>query len=72
MTVLLARWLAGAVVVIGLGVAGLQLSVCVADERAAAAAAAEAGLPTDVMEPELPTEAEVDDGEVSASPRLTY
>ena len=70
MTVLFTRWLAVALVAIGLGVVGLHRSVCIADEHAAASA--RSGLFTDALEPELPIGAEVDEVEVSASPRLTY
>jgi hypothetical protein len=70
MTVLFTRWLAVALVAIGLGVVGLHRSVCIADEHAAASA--RPSLFTDALEPELPIGAEVDQVEVSASPRLTY
>jgi hypothetical protein len=56
MTVLFTRW--------------LHRSVCIADEHAAASA--RPSLFTDALEPELPIGAEVDEVEVSASPRLTY
>jgi hypothetical protein len=70
MTLLFTRWLAVALVAVGLGVVGLHRSVCIADEHAAAAH--RASLFTDAPEPELPIGAEVDEVEVSASPRLTY
>jgi len=74
MTVLFTRWLAVALVAIGLGVVGLQRSVCIADEHADehAAPVPRPSLFTDALEPELPIGAEVDEVEVSASPRLTY
>jgi len=70
MTVLFTRWLAVALVAIGLGVVGLQRSVCIADEHTAPVP--RPSLFTDALEPELPIGAEVDEVEVSASPRLTY
>jgi hypothetical protein len=70
MTVLFTRWLAVALVAIGLGIVGLQRSVCIADEHAAPVT--RPSLFTDALEPELPIGAEVDEVEVSASPRLTY
>jgi hypothetical protein len=70
MTVLFTRWLAVALVAIGLGVVGLHRSVCIADEHAATSSRTTPF--TDAREPELPIGAEVDEVEVSASPRLTY
>ena len=70
MTLLFTRWLAVALVAIGLGVVGLHRSVCIAEEHAAASF--RSSLFTDALEPELPIGAEVDEVEVSASPRLTY
>jgi hypothetical protein len=71
MTVLFTRWLAVALVAIGFGVAGLHRSVCIADERAAAAPAAP-GLGPAAPAPELPIGAEADQRAVPASPWLTY
>jgi hypothetical protein len=71
MTLLFTRWLVVALVAIGLGVAGLYRSVCIADERVVHPTVREGRLPS-APEPELPIGAEVDQSEVSASPRLTY
>jgi hypothetical protein len=66
------RWIAAALVAIGLSLAGLELSACVAAERRAAAAAAASEPATDAIKPELPVAAEVGETELSAPPRLTY
>jgi hypothetical protein len=66
------RWTVAALVVIGLGVAGLELSACVAAERRAAAAATMSESATDAIESELPVAAEIGETEPSAPPRLTY
>jgi hypothetical protein len=71
MNVLFTRWLALALVAIGFGVVGLHRSVCIADERAAAAPAPP-GLVTEASAPELPIGAEADQRAVPASPWLTY
>jgi len=66
---MLIRWLTVGVVAIGLGVAALELSACVADERRGRAAS---GLATDGAESQLPIGAEIDATEASALPRLTH
>jgi hypothetical protein len=60
MIIVWTRWLAVALVAIGAGVAGLQLSVCLADEHRAT-----------TEQPSL-IAATQDESEPSASPRLTY
>lgn len=73
MTALFTRWLAMALVAVGLGVAGLQLSVCVAAERAAALSpASRPGVFADARGSAPLVEAEVAAGDTSASVRLTY
>jgi hypothetical protein len=71
MTLVLTRWLAVVLVAVAFGLAGLQLSVCIAGEQGRAPAA-RPRLFTDAPEPELPSAAEFDQSEVSASPRLTW
>jgi hypothetical protein len=66
------RWIAVALVAVGLGVAGLELSARMGAERRAAAAAAESALFADAADPELPIAAEIGETEPSALPRLTY
>jgi hypothetical protein len=70
MTVVWTRWLAVALMAIGAGLAGLQLSVCLADEHRATSD--RPGLVAATLEPDLMTGAEIDESEPSASPRLTY
>lgn len=66
---MLIRWLLVGVVAIGLGVAALELSACVADERQRHAAC---GLASEGGESQLPIGAEIDGTEASALPRLTH
>ena len=66
---MLARWLTVSVVAIGLGVAALELSACLAVEPRAGTPIS--GLFTDAVEPELPIGAKSDHDEASALPRFT-
>jgi hypothetical protein len=61
----LVRWMAAALVAIGLGMAGLELTTCIASERRAAAP----GMFTDAIEPELPGSVE-EELAPSALPRM--
>jgi hypothetical protein len=70
MTGLWGRWLAVALVAIGLGLAGLERSACVAAERQAAVWASGAAVAADDMMSELSVGH--DETEPSALPRLTY
>jgi len=70
MIIVWTRWLAVALVAIGAGVAGLQLSVCLADEHRATTS--RPSLVAATLEPDLMAGAEIDESEPSASPRLTY
>jgi len=63
------RWLTASLVAIGLGVAALELSTCLAAPRGGAAAPS--ALVIDALEPELPIGAEIDPNEASALPRFT-
>jgi hypothetical protein len=60
---MLARWMTASVVAIGLGMAALELSACLAVEPHATTAPA--------SESALPVGAEIEADEPSASPRLT-
>jgi hypothetical protein len=62
------RWLIAAVLAVGLGVAALELSSCVAHERRARAAPAGA-IDAAVQ---VPNGAEVDESEPAALPHLTH
>jgi hypothetical protein len=70
MTGLWGRWLAVALVAIGLGLAGLERSACVAAEQQAAVWASGASVAADDMESELSVGSH--ETEPSALPRLTY
>jgi len=65
------RWLTIIAVAIGLGVAALELSVCLAVEPHATVVTAPADRVTGVAEPELPIGDETDANEASALPRFT-
>jgi hypothetical protein len=64
------RWLTASLVAIGLGVAALELSTCLAAPRGLAVAPS-AERSTDGVERELPIGAEIDPNEASALPRFT-
>jgi hypothetical protein len=66
---MLMRWLLALLMAIGLGVAGLELTTCVAAERRAVSSP---GWFSDGGETPLPAGAEVDAGQPSALPRFTH
>jgi hypothetical protein len=72
-TGLLVRWLGGALLALLVSVAGLELSVCLADERERAVAhASGAGLMSTVLDAGLlPVGVELDDADPSLMPWLT-
>jgi hypothetical protein len=70
MTGLWGRWLAVALAAIGLGLAGLERSACVAGEQQAAVWASEASVAAADVKSELSVGS--DETEPSALPRLTY
>jgi hypothetical protein len=63
------RWLLALLLGIGLGLAGLELTTCVASERRAVSSP---GWFSDGGEAPLPVGAEVDTGQPSALPRFTH
>ena len=65
------RWLTISAVAIGLGVAALELSTCLAIEPHATEGRPSTGLFTDAVEPDLPIGAETEANEASALPRFT-
>ena len=71
MTSLWGRWLAVALVAIGLGVAGLELAVCVAAEDHTAPRSVGAPAAADAATSQSPSGAVIDETEPSALPRLT-
>jgi len=65
------RWLAVALMTIGLGVAGLELAVCVAAEEHTAPRSVGAPAATDPSTARSASGAVIDETEPSAPPRLT-
>ena len=65
------RWLTASLVAIGLGVAALELSTCVAAPHGLAVAPAAGLSGSDGVEQEMPIGAEIDPNEASALPRFT-
>jgi hypothetical protein len=65
------RWLTISVVAIGLGVAALELSACLAVEPRVTDGRPSTSLFTDAVEPDLPIGAETEANEASALPRFT-
>jgi len=65
------RWLTASLVAIGLGVAALELSTCVAAPHGLTVAPSAGLSGSDGVEREMPIGAEIDPNEASALPRFT-